>query len=277
MLHQIVHMRGSWSCLVLGLLSAVCAMAQGTDTPTSSAPPSDPPSTAGSQTPASSAPVSQRSPAGLSGTASSSSVALPVEDKRIFGVLPNNRTTEASIPFAPITAKRKMTIAFKDSFDYPVYLTSAAFSSLYQLEDQNHSFGQGMAGYGKRFATAYGDQMIGNMMTEGIVPSLVHQDPRYFRLGEGSKKSRAWYALTRIVIDKTDSGHNTFNLPEWGGNALAVAISNAYYPDTRTASDNAQRLLIACATDAFSNVLKEFWPDVKRHFQKKHDNTSLVH
>ena len=95
--------------------------------------------------------------------------------------------------------------------------------------------------------------------------------PALFPPGEGSKKSRAWYALTRIVIDKTDSGHSTFNIPEWGGNALAVAISNAYYPDTRTANDNVQRLLIACGTDAFSNVLKEFWPDVKRHFQKKHN------
>ena len=194
------------------------------------------------------------------------------EDKRIFGVLPNNRTTEASLPFRRLTAKQKMTIAFKDSFDLPVYPTAAAFAALYQLEDQNHSYGQGMAGYAKRFGAAYGDQMIGNMMTEGIVPTLVHQDPRYFRLGEGSKKSRAWYALNRIVIDKSDSGHSTFNIPEWGGNALAVAISNAYSPDIRNASDNAQKLLIACATDAFSNILKEFWPDVKRHFQKKHNH-----
>src|ERR1017187_6067584 len=190
MLHQIVHMRGSWYCLVLGLLSAVCAMAQGTDAPTSSAPPSDPPSTAGSQTPASSAPVSQRSPAGLSGTASSSSVALPVEDKRIFGVLPNNRTTEASIPFARISAKRKLTIAYKDSFDWPVYPTAGLFAALYQMENQNPSFGQGMAGYAKRFGSAYGDQMIGNMMTEGFIPALTHEDPRFFRLGQGTKKHR---------------------------------------------------------------------------------------
>ena len=78
------------------------------------------------------------------------------EDKRIFGVLPNNRTTENAIPFHEITAKQKITIAFKDSFDYPVYPTSAAFAALYQLENQNPSFGQGMAGYAKRFGTAYG-------------------------------------------------------------------------------------------------------------------------
>jgi hypothetical protein len=151
-----------------------------------------------------------------------------------------------------------------------VFPTAAAFAGLYQIENQNPSFGQGVEGYAKRFGTAYGDQMIGNMMTEGFIPALFHQDPRYFRSGQGAKLSRAWYALNRIVVARMDSGHNTFNFSEWGGNAAAVAISNAYYPDTRTVSANVQRLFIACGTDAFSNVLKEFWPDVKRKlFQKK--------
>jgi hypothetical protein len=106
--------------------------------------------------------------------------------------------------------------------------------------------------------------MIGNIMTEGLVPILTHEDPRYFRRGEGSVLARTGYALKQIVICRTDSGHSTFNISEWGGNAAAVAISNAYYPDTRTVSDNVGRLMIACGTDAFSNVLKEFWPDVKK-------------
>jgi hypothetical protein len=198
------------------------------------------------------------------------------EDKRIFGVLPNYRTAEASSPFAPLTTRQKYAIAFKDSFDWPVYPTSAAFATLYQLENQNPSFSQGMSGYAKRFAAAYGDQMIGNMMTEAIMPSLLHEDPRYFRLGEGSGWSRARYALTRIFVTRTDSGHSRFNFSEWGGNAAAAALSNAWYPDTRTVSDNAQKLLIQCATDAFSNTLKEFWPDVKRHFQKKHEDAQTA-
>jgi len=196
------------------------------------------------------------------------------EDKRIFGVLPNNRTTENALPFHSITPRQKMTIAAKDSFDWPVYPTAGLFALLYQLEDQNHSFGQGMAGYAKRFAAGYGDQMIGNIMTEGLVPALGHQDPRYFRLGEGSKKSRAWYAVTRIVVARMDSGRNTFNFSEWGGNAAAVAISNAYYPDTRDWNDNLQKLMIACATDTFSNILKEFWPDVKKKLHHHHDETA---
>jgi hypothetical protein len=191
------------------------------------------------------------------------------EDKRVFGVLPNNRTTEASIPFAPITQKQKLTIAFKDSFDWPVYPTAGLFAALYQLDNQNPSFGQGMEGYAKRLATAYADQLSGNMLTEGFIPALTHEDPRYFRLGVGTKKGRTWYALTRIFVTKTDSGHSTFNFAEWGGNAAAVALSNVYYPDTRNVNDNVEKLMIQCATDAFSNVLKEFWPDVKRKFFTK--------
>jgi hypothetical protein len=192
----------------------------------------------------------------------------PTEDKRIFGVIPNNRTTEESIPFHSISAAQKMTIAAKDSFDWPVFPTAAAFAGLYQIENQNPSFGQGVKGYAIRFATAYGDQTIGNMMTEALVPILTREDPRYFRRGEGSMLGRVGYALKQIVITRTDSGHYFVNISEWGGNAAAVAISNAYYPDTRTASDNVQRLLIACGTDAFSNVLKEFWPDAKKKLQQ---------
>jgi len=195
----------------------------------------------------------------------------PKEDKRIFGVLPNNRTTENSIPFQHLTPGQKMTIAAKDSFDYPVYPTAGLFAVLYQLENQNPSFGQGMKGYAKRFGTAYGDQMIGNMMTEGLWPAFLHEDPRYFRKAEGSKKGRLVYAIEQIVICKNDKGERVFNLPEWGGNAMATAISNAYYPDTRDWNDNLQKWLIAVATDTFSNVLKEFWPDVKHYFKHRHD------
>jgi hypothetical protein len=210
----------------------------------------------------------QNSPGGATPDNSVIPVQAP-EDKRIFGVLPNNRTTEDSIPFHPLTGPQKMTIAFKDSFDWPVFPTSAAFATLYQLEKQNPSFGEGMKGYAQRFATAYGDQMIGNIMTEGLIPWVTHEDPRYFRRGEGSLGGRTLYALKQIVVSRTDSGHRSFNFSEWGGNAVGVAISNAYYPDTRTASNNVQRLMIACGTDAFSNVLKEFWPDVKKWLHRK--------
>lgn len=195
----------------------------------------------------------------------------PQEDKTIFGVIPNNRTTEASLPFAPISGHRKMTIAIKDSFALPLGLTSSAYASVYHLEDQNPSFGQGFAGYAHRLATSYADQLVGNMMTEGVMPTVLHEDPRYFRVGQGSKKSRLWAAISQILVTRTDSGRRSFNFAEWTGNAGAVALSNVWYPDTRTASENLEKLVVQCGTDAFSNVLKEFWPDVKRHFDRKRE------
>jgi len=253
-------MRTSVLIFALSLFGATTGMAQTSD------PPPGPPATASSGSSGGSSPPAP--------------IATPPvqvkEDKRIFGVLPNNRTTEGSVPFHSITAKQKMMIAVKDSFDYPVYPTAGLFAVLYQLENQNPSFGQGMEGYAKRFATAYGDQMIGNMMTEGIVPSLFHQDPRYFRVAEGTKLHRTRMALQQIIICKNDAGRPVFNFSEWGGNAFATAISNAYYPDTRDVSDNVEKWLIAVATDSFSNILKEFWPDVKRKLHKHKEEDTLV-
>lgn len=202
-------------------------------------------------------------------TSAESGVAEQPADKRILGVLPNYRTVEDSRPFSPITAKRKFTIAAKDSFDYPVYFISGAFAALYQWDNQNPSFGQGLKGYGKRYAAAYGDQAIGNIMTEGLVPTLFREDPRYFRRGSGGSGSRLRYALTRVLLSRTDKGNWNFNYAEWVGNGAAAAISNLYYPsDTRNFHDNLEKVSVSVATDAFSNILKEFWPDVKRKLHK---------
>jgi hypothetical protein len=117
--------------------------------------------------------------------------------------------------------------------------------------------------------TAYSDQVIGNMMTEAILPSLFREDPRYFRLGEGSAWHRAGYAATRILVTRTDSGSRRFNTSEVLGNGITAAIGNAYYPDNRTFFDTTQRLYTQLATDSFSNVMKEFWPDIKRKWFHK--------
>jgi hypothetical protein len=191
-------------------------------------------------------------------------------DKRAFGVLPNYRTADGSAPFEPISAKYKLTIAVKDSFDGPLYLTGGIFAGIYQLQNQNPSFGQGLKGYAHRYVTSFADQSIGNMMTEGFMPALLHQDPRYFRRGTGSVKSRLGYAVTRIFVCKNDSGKWGFNYSEVLGNSAGAAISNAYYPDTRTVHDNVQKLGIQLGTDALSQVAKEFWPDIKRKWFSKH-------
>ena len=195
----------------------------------------------------------------------------PPGGKRVLGVLPNYRTADASQEGTTISPRRKMYIATRDSFDYPLVGLSAVLAGLGQLTDQAPSFGQGMKGYAHRLATNYADQAMGNMFTEGVFPSLLHQDPRYFRRGHGGFWYRTGYAVSRVILTQKDGGGTQFNFSEWIGNAGAVAISNAYYPDGRNAVDNTSKLLMQVGTDAFSQVLKEFWPDIRKKLKHGKD------
>lgn len=192
------------------------------------------------------------------------------EDKRVFGVLPNYRTAEMSAEVQPLTPAQKLRIATKDSFDYPLYILGAAYAGLYQLENSHPEFGQGLKGYARRFGTSYADQAIGNMMTEGFMPILLHEDPRYFRKAEGTKMSRIGYALSRIFVTRTDAGGKSFNYAEVLGNGIAAGIGLSYYPDNRNVRDYMQNWGVELGTDATSQVLKEFWPDVKRWWYVRH-------
>jgi len=193
----------------------------------------------------------------------------PTQDKRILGVLPNYRTTDGTVPFQPISWKFKLTIAAKDSFDWPNYIIGGAFAGLYQLENDHPEFGQGVKGYARYYGTSYADQVIGNMLTEGFMPILLHEDPRYFRKVHGSFASRLGYSVTRVLVAKTDHGNPTVNLSEIIGNGMGASISSLYYPTERSFSDVATRWSTQIATDSLSNILKEFWPDIKRHLHKK--------
>jgi hypothetical protein len=131
-------------------------------------------------------------------------------------------------------------------------------------------------GYAKRFATSYSDQVIGNFMTEGIYPSILRQDPRYFRMAHGSVGRRAWYSISRILVTKTDSGRSTINASELLGNATAAGIGLSYYPDNRNVPDYLQNWGTQLGTDAISQLMKEFWPDIKTWLHKKHgDNAPM--
>ena len=103
-----------------------------------------------------------------------------------------------------------------------------------------------------------------------VFPTLLHQDPRYFRRGTGSKWSRLGYAMGQIFWTHHDSGGTRFNLFRDLGNSVAVAISNAYYPDNRTAADAVSKLGMQVGVDMAANVLKEFWPEIERRFRRQH-------
>jgi hypothetical protein len=201
----------------------------------------------------------------------------PPGGTHVFGVLPNYRTVNASQVTGPLTNRQKFSIARKDSFDYPLVLLAAGLAGIGQWSNQNPSFGQGMAGFGKRLVTGYADQALGNMMTEGVFPVVLHEDPRYYRRGTGSTWSRTGYAVSRIFVTHKDSGGLRFDSSEWVGNAVATAISNTYYPDGRTAGANVGKLLEQCGIDGLSQVLKEFWPDIKHKFFERSEAANSGH
>ena len=190
-------------------------------------------------------------------------------DKRILWIIPNYRTYPTTQQYQPLTTRQKFTIARQDSLDPGTFALALAFAGKDQIQNANPSFGQGVAGYAHRFATSYADWAIGDYLTEAIVPSLIHQDPRYFRLGQGSAFHRLGHAVGQIFWTRMDRGGHMFNFSEILGNSAAVAIGNAYYPDGRTAGDNLSRVGVQVGLDIAGNVLKEFWPDIHHKLSRK--------
>jgi hypothetical protein len=198
-------------------------------------------------------------------------------DKRLFGIIPNYRTSPSLANYKALTAKEKFKLASQDAFDRGTFLLAAAFAGKDQLTNASPSFGQGAKGYAHYFVTSYADWAIGDYMTEAIFPTLVHQDPRYFRRGNGRALSRLSYAMGQIFLTHNDSGHTTFNLSEIGGNASAVAISQAYRPDNRDAASAGSALAVQIGVDMASNIMKEFYPDLRRALSRKHRSAAPTH
>lgn len=190
--------------------------------------------------------------------------------RRIFGIIPNYRSDPNFKTSKPLKARQKFKLAARDSFDPGTFILTGMFAGLSQNSRSTPSYGQGSAGFWRYYGSTYGDFMAGNMMTEALYPSLFHQDPRYFRRGTGSAWSRLGYAMSQIFITYGDNRRTQFNISETGGNATAVAISNIYNPDNRTASDAAMKLGIQLGVDMAGNILKEFAPDLYRKLLKGH-------
>ncbi|HEY2461711.1 MAG TPA: hypothetical protein VGI16_12945 [Candidatus Acidoferrum sp.] len=184
---------------------------------------------------------------------------------RIFEVLPNFGTVENANSLPPISSGQKFRLATAGVFDYAAFPFNGALAAIAQAKNDPASYGQGWGAYGKRYGVSFADNSIGTYMTTAIFPSLLHEDPRYYQLGKGGFTKRAYHAVNRLFVTRTDSGKERFNYSETIGNAAAAAISNIYHPDEdRTASRNISTLGFLILYDGASNELKEFWPDIRR-------------
>lgn len=197
------------------------------------------------------------------------------ENDRMFFVMPNYLTVQEEGKVKSLTWKEKFKITAKGAFDPYEFVIVGVLSGIRQANNSYPAFGQGMEGYGKRYGTAFADQVDGNMMVGAVYPSILRTDPRYYQLGNGGFGHRFFYAFSRIFVTRKDSGGNIFNIPEFFGNASAIGISTLYYPaQDRSGQSFISGWGVQMGVDAFGNELKEFWPDLHRMWNKRKERKS---
>ena len=190
---------------------------------------------------------------------------------RLFYTLPNFLTLENADQVRPLTAGEKYKVVARSSFDYVQYPWYGFLAGISQAENSEPGYGQGAAGYGKRFGAAVADGTIENFMTSAVFPSVLRQDPRFFQSGKGGFWHRVGYAMGRVIITRGDSGNVQFNFSEIFGSALSAGISTySYHPHAdRTLSNTASVWGTQVGYDTITYVVKEFWPDIRRKLRKK--------
>jgi hypothetical protein len=181
------------------------------------------------------------------------------ETQRVLGFVPNYYSSYIW-DAAPMTPKLKFKLALRAVTDPVSFLGAAGLAGVEQKHNTFPGYGQGSEGYAKRFGAAYADATIGKMVSRAILPTVLHQDPRYFYRGSGSIGSRIVYALRAAVITRGDDGRMQPNYSQVLGNFASSGISNLYRaPGDRTASLTFRNGLIMTASGAVENLLREFF------------------
>ena len=197
------------------------------------------------------------------------------ERQRVAGILPSFNVSYRADAVS-MTAEQKLSLAFRSVTD-PVAFGGAAFIAGYHELNDDSEFGWGAQGYGKRVGAAYLDSFNGAMIGNGILPALLHQDPRYFRLGHGSTTHRMAYALMTNVMCRHDNKRRWEpTISNVGGNILSGAISNLYYPSGDSGiGETFTNGLIVTAQGGIGSIFQEFWPDISRKFLHKDPTNGL--
>ena len=187
------------------------------------------------------------------------------EKQRVVGIVPSFNVSYRSDAVS-LTAGQKMSLAFRSSIDPVTFAIAFLVAGYHEGMHDDVGFPWGIKGYGERSGAAYLDTFDGDIIGNGILPSILHQDPRYFRLGHGATSHRLLYALATNVICKHDNtGRWEPNYSNVGGNIISGAISNLYYPSSgsgvgRTFTNG----MIVTAEGGIGSIFQEFWPDISR-------------
>ena len=185
--------------------------------------------------------------------------------------MPNFRAVSPGATPPPPTFKQSLKIATQNSFDYSSFIFVGITSALAEATDAHPQLGKGMGGFGQYYWRGFVDKTDGNYWVICLLPTVFHQDERYYAMGEGGFWKRSTYAATRIFVARKYNGDNTFNVSEVAGRAIAQGISTTYYPSaSNTGEKLAEKYAYALGRDALTNVFREFWPDIATHVLHRH-------
>ena len=195
----------------------------------------------------------------------------PPQPKRILGIMPNYRAVSAGVIPPPPTPREAFVVATKNSFDYSAFVFVGVTSLLAEGTNAHTQLGKGVPGFWAYYWRGYLDKTDGNYWVDWAMPTVFHQDERYYAMGEGGVWKRGVYAASRELITPNYHGNNSFNASEILGRGISQAISLTYYPSqTQTASGYAEKFAYAIGRDALTNVFREFWPDINAHLLHRH-------
>ncbi len=167
-----------------------------------------------------------------------------------------------------LETKDKFVLFVRDTFDPVTFLVSGFNAGLDHAENEDPTFGQGAAGYGKRFGANFADQASFKFFKDFAYPAIFSEDPRYYRLAHGSGGRRFLHAVGHAFVAYRDNGKRMFNFSEWLGTTSAVALSNVYHPGNERGFAPAARLVgYSIIEDVGFDVLREFWPEISRKFR----------
>jgi hypothetical protein len=180
------------------------------------------------------------------------------EQQRVLRFIPNMYVVYEPHP-EPLTTSMKFHMAYKDLTHPVFFFRTAAWAGIQQARNNPDEWRQGAEGYGKRLGAGFVDGVSGSLISNAILPSLLHQDPRYFYQGTGTKKSRALHAMLAPVVCKGDNGAWQPNYSQWGGSLIGYSISTAYYPaSSRTATHVFQTFGIDMGLHVVGSLAQEF-------------------
>jgi hypothetical protein len=188
------------------------------------------------------------------------------QPKRILGIMPNYRAVSAGAIPPPATPKQAFKIATDNSFDYSSFVFVGLTSMIAEGEAAHPSLGKGVPGFWAYTWRGFVDKVDGNYWVIFALPTVFHEDERYFAKGEGPILKRALYSTSRVLITPNYHGHNTFNASELLGRGIAQGISTTYYPSSDiSAGEVMEKYGYALMRDALTNTFREFWPDIATH------------